>query len=99
MKYSTKITTSIGIASWLCFGIYKYCSSQEIFWTDINSKVHLIGAKSINLSLTLAVIASIFSLIKLLKQRNKIDILNMLISFTILLYIICPVILHYLGSF
>jgi len=78
----TNITaTAISILSWIFFVTYVFCTRHEIFFTDHNSSLWMIGSKSIVIAMVLAIISAITSTtFYFVFKKNKHTVFNLILA-------------------
>ena len=91
MNIQDKLTATsilLAVLSLCLFGLYKYCSLNDVFWDDLNSTLHVVGVYASFTSFLLSVMGLVFSFLLFFKfgAKNMIIIaalINLFIFFAI----------------
>ena len=92
------ISTLTGFLSGFMFILYKYYSSKDLFWNDLDSTVHAHGVICSSASIIFSIISIIFNTLLLLKfSRNNAVVLVVLLNYIIFFIINGQLLLYIFG--
>ncbi len=92
------ISVLAAFLSGFMFILYKYCSSKDLFWNELDSTVHAHGVIYSYASIIFSIISIIFNTLLLLKfGKNNSVILVVLLNYIIFFIINGQLLLHIFG--